>query len=195
VIATASRPTTWLPFGVLVVIVAMTWWLNLLVQAPPAGGDGKARHDPDMLVNGFSATSYGVDGAVLYIVNAVKVVHYPDDDSAELTRLSFDAYQPGQPKVTVTSDRGRLLDKGSEVWFEGNVVLNRAADAAGRVEPLTMHTDRMQVLPDEKIARTASEIVVDSPSGRVVGTGFELNNEAKTMRLNKVRAVYQPPSR
>jgi lipopolysaccharide export system protein LptC len=193
VIATASRPTTWLPFGVLVVIVAMTWWLNQLVQAPPDAGDAKARHDPDMVVKGFSATSYGVDGAVLYNVNAAKMVHYPDDDSAELSRLSFDAYEPGQPKMSVTSDRGRLLDRGSEVWFEGNVVLNRAA--AGRVEALTMHTDRMQVLPDEKIARTASEIVVDSPSGRIVGSGFELNGEAKTMRLKKVRAVYQPPSR
>jgi len=193
VIASASRPTTWLPFGVLVVIVAMTWWLNQLVQAPPSASDAKARHDPDMLVNRFSATKYGVDGAVLYTVNAARMVHYPDDDSAELARLSFDAYEPGQPKVTVTSDTGRLLDKGSEVWFEGNVVVDRAA--AGRVEALTARTDRLQVLPDEKIARTESEIVVEGPSGRIVGKGFELNNEAKTMRLKKVRAVYQPPPR
>lgn len=192
-IATASRPTTWLPFGVLVVIVAMTWWLNLLVQAPPGAIDAKARHDPDMEVNRFSATNYGVDGAVRYTVNAAKMVHYPDDDSSELTRLSFAALEPGQPRLSVTSDRGRLLDKGSEVWFEGNVVLNRAS--AGRVEALTLHTDRLQVLPEEKIARTTSEVVIESPSGRMVASGFELNNEAKTMRLNKVKAVYQPPRR
>jgi lipopolysaccharide export system protein LptC len=193
VIASASRPTTWLPFGVLVVIVAMTWWLNLLVQAPGAQGDANARHEPDMVVDHFSATKYGEDGAVHYTVTAAKMLHYPDDDSAVLTGLAFDAYEPGQPRLSVTSDRGRLLDKGSEVWFEGNVVLKRAA--AGRVEAVTMRTDRLQVLPDEKIARTSSEIVMDSLSGHMVANGIELNNEAKTMRLNKVRAVYLPPPR
>jgi lipopolysaccharide export system protein LptC len=193
VIATSSRPTTWLPFGVLVVIVAMTWWLNQLVQAPREPGDANSRHEPDMVVNQFAATNYGEDGAVRYTVNAARMLHYPDDDSAELTRLAFDAYEPGQPKLSVTSDRGRLLDKGSEVWFEGNVVLNRAA--AGRVDALTLHTDRLQVLPDEKIARTSSEVVIDSLSGHLVASGIEINNEAKTMRLNKVRAVYRPPAR
>jgi lipopolysaccharide export system protein LptC len=193
VIATSSRPTTWLPFGVLVVIVAMTWWLDLLVQAPPRGPDAKARHDPDMVVNRFSAIRYGLDGAVHQTLNAARMVHYPDDDSAELTQLVFVAFEPGQPRLTVTSDRGRLLDNGKEVWFEGNVVLNR--EAAGRAEAITAHTERMQVLPDEKIARTTSEIVIESPSGRVVASGAEFNNEAKTMRLNKVRAVYQPPPR
>jgi lipopolysaccharide export system protein LptC len=192
VIATSSRPTTWLPFGVLVVIVAMTWWLDRLVQGPRAP-DEVARHEPDMIVDRFAATNYGVDGAVRYTVKAARMLHYPDDDSAELTRLAFEAFEPGQPRLAVTSDRGRLLDKGAEVWFEGNVVLDRAA--AGRVDALTLHTDRMQVLPDEKIARTSSEVVIESPSGRLVASGMELNNEAKTMRLNKVRAVYQPPAR
>ena len=192
-IATASRPTTWLPFGVLAVIVAMTWWLNQLVQAPPNTGNAKERHDPDMVVDRFSAIKHGVDGAVLHTLNAGRMVHYPDDDSALLEQLRFEAFEPGQPKLTATSDRGRLLDKGSEVWLEGNVVLNRAA--AGRVEALTMHTSRLQVLPEEKIARTSDEVVIESPSGRIVASGFELNNEAKTIHMKKVRAVYQPPPR
>jgi lipopolysaccharide export system protein LptC len=121
------------------------------------------------------------------------MVHYPDDDSALLERLRFEAFEPGQPRLTATSDRGRLLDKGSEVWLEGNVVLNRAA--AGRVEALTMHTSRLQVLPEEKIARTSDEVVIESPSRRIVASGFELNNEAKTIHMKKVRAVYQPPPR
>jgi len=41
------RPTTWLPLAALSLLVALTLWLNQLVQAPLARADGSTRHDPE----------------------------------------------------------------------------------------------------------------------------------------------------
>jgi len=44
------RPTSWLPLTALALLVALTLWLNALVQAPTARADGSHRHDPDLIV-------------------------------------------------------------------------------------------------------------------------------------------------
>lgn len=186
------RPTSWLPLAVLGLLVGLTLWLNALVQPAGARADGTLRHDPDLIVENFRARKLGEDGRVLYTLVARKMVHYPDDDSSLLETLDLDAYQPRQPRVNITADRGRLEMGGDRVWVEGNVVVKR--DAAERAEPLRIVTDRLLVLPDEGIARTSSEVVMESPSGRTTAAGLELNNTERTLRLTGVRATYKPPA-
>jgi lipopolysaccharide export system protein LptC len=121
------------------------------------------------------------------------MVHYPDDDSSLLETLIFDAFQPRQPRVNITAERGRLEKGGEQVWVEGNVVVTR--EAAERAEPLKILTDRLLVIPDEGIARTSSEVVMESPSGRTTAAGLELNNTERTVKLQGVRSTYKPPGR
>jgi len=187
------RPTSWLPLGVLALLVGLTLWLNALVQPEPSRADGTLRHDPDLVVENFNARKLGEDGRVLYTLTARKMVHYPDDDSSLLETLDFDAYRPRQPRVNITAERGTLERGGDRVWVEGNVVVRRDADE--RVEPLTITTDRLLVLPDEGIARTSSEVVMHSPSGQATAAGLELNNTERTMHLNSVRSTWKPPAR
>jgi lipopolysaccharide export system protein LptC len=187
------RPTSWLPLAVLALLVGLTLWLNGLVQPQVAKADGSLRHDPDLIVENFRARKLGVDGKVLYTLAARKMVHYPDDDSSLLETLNFDAYQPRQPRVNITAERGRLEKGGDQVWIEGNVVVKRDADE--RVEPLRIFTDRLLVLPDEGIARTSSEVRMESPSGHATAAGLELNNTERTVKLNSVRSTYKPPDR
>ena len=184
------RPTSWLPLAVLGLLVALTLWLNYLVQAPGKRADGALRHDPDLVVENFSARALGVDGRVLYTLDARKMVHYPDDDSALLETVKLQSFEPKQPTMTATADHGRLEQGGDRVWIEGNVVVVR--DAAARGESARLTTDKLLVLPDEGIARTSSPVTLSSPSGRVEATGMEINNRARTLRLDRVRATYKP---
>ena len=184
------RPTSWLPLAVLALLVALTLWLNQLVQGPAARADGSLRHDPDLVVDNFNARKLGDDGRVVYTLTARKMVHYPDDDSALLESVTLEAFEPRQPRMTVTADHGRLEQGGDRVWIEGNVVVLRAADARSEAARLT--TDKLLVLPDEGIARTSSEVVLESPTGRAQGTGLEIDNRARTLKLDKVRATYKP---
>lgn len=180
------RPTTWLPLAVLGLLVALTLWLNTLVRAPAGREDGSMRHDPDAVVDRFDAKKFGVDGRVLYTLAAKKMVHYPDDDSALLESLTLEAFEPHQPKMTVTADHGRLEQAGDRVWIEGNVVLVREGDA--KTEPARVTTDKLLVLPDAGIARTDAQVRLVSPSSHAVAQGLELDNKARTITLEHVVA-------
>ena len=141
------RPTGWLPLIALALLVGLTFWLNQLVQATPARADGSARHDPDLIVESFNARKLGEDGRLLYTLAARKMVHYPDDDSAILEAVHVEAFEPKQPRMTITADNGRLEQGGERIWIEGNVVIVRDAD--GRDESVRILTDKLLVLPDE----------------------------------------------
>ena len=184
------RPTSWLPLAALAFLVGLTLWLNQLVQAPVARADGSLRHDPDLIVESFNARKLGEDGRVLYTLAAKKMVHYPDDDSALLESVTLEAFEPRQPRMTLTADHGRLEQKGERVWVEGNVVITRDGDA--RNETARLMTDQLLVLPDEGIARTDSEVRMESASAHAVAAGFELDNRARTLKLDRVRVTYKP---
>jgi lipopolysaccharide export system protein LptC len=184
------RPSTWLPLGILALLVGLTWWLDQLVQPGAVRGGGATRHDPDLIVDNFSARAFGEDGRTHYTLVARKMVHYPDDNSALLERLNFEAYEPRQPRATISSDRGRLLEGGDKVWFEGNVVIVRDADQ--RFESSRLTTDRLLVLPDEGVASTTSPVLLENPAGRVEAAGLELDNQKRVLKLDRVRATYKP---
>jgi lipopolysaccharide export system protein LptC len=187
------RPTSWLPLAVLALLVGLTLWLNQLVQAPVARADGSLRHDPDLMVEKFNARKLGEDGRVLYTLAAKKMVHYPDDDSALLESLTLEAFEPRQPKMTITADHGRLEQGGDRVWVEGNVVVVRDADQKN--PPVRLTTDKLLVLPDAGIARTTSEVTMESPTGRAHAAGLEIDNKSRTVKLDRVRATFKPPPR
>jgi lipopolysaccharide export system protein LptC len=187
------RPSAWLPLVALALLVGLTLWLNQLVQPQVARADGSKRHDPDLIVDSFNAKKLGEDGRVLYTLVAKKMVHYPDDDSAHLESVTLEAFEPQQPRMTLTADRGRLEQKGERVWVEGNVVITRDADAKN--ESARLMTDKMLVLPDDGIARTSSEVTMESASMHAVSQGLELDNKARTLKLGRVQATYRKPAR
>ena len=187
------RPTSWLPLAVLALLVGLTLWLNQLVQPAAARADGSMRHDPDLVVDNFSARKLAVDGAVRYTLVARKMVHYPDDDSALLDTVKLEAFEPKQPKMTATANHGRLEQGGDRVWIEGNVIVDREGDA--KIGPARLTTEKLLVLPDDGIARTSSEVTVVNAQGRSVAQGMELDNNARTLKFDRVRATFKPSPR
>jgi lipopolysaccharide export system protein LptC len=187
------RPTSWLPLAVLALLVGLTLWLNTLVTAPNARADGSLRHDPDLMVENFDARKLAEDGSVQYTLVAKKMVHYPDDDSALLESVTLEAFEPQQPKMTITADHGRLEQGGDRVWIEGNVVIIREADA--RTEKARVTTDKLLVLPDEGKASTTSEVHLEMPSLRADSLGVEIDNRDRTLEANRVHAIYKAPRR
>jgi lipopolysaccharide export system protein LptC len=187
------RPTTWLPLAALALLVGLTLWLNQLVQPQGARGDASKRHDPDVVVNTFKARKLDEQGLVRYTLVARKMVHYPDNDSALLDDVTIEAFEPKQPKMTITADHGRLEEGGDRVWIEGNVVIVRDADA--KIGESRLYTEKMLVLPDEGIARSAAPVRMENAEGVSHAAALELNNKTRTLELERVQTTMKPRQR
>lgn len=186
----SPRPLPLLPISVLLMLIALTYWLSSFVQPQRAREDANLRHDPDLIIEEFTAQKMSPTGDVQYVVKAAKMMHYPDDDSSELQDVVFTATQLGQPKVTVTAPRGKLNEGGDEVVMEGGVVLLRSA--LGKLAALTVKTPRLTVLPDQGIARSVDGVTMESTLGAMRAQRFELNSQQKTAVFERGSMVIKP---
>jgi len=185
------RPTSWLPLGALALLVGLTLWLNTLVQPAASRADGKLRHDPDLIVEGFNASKLGVDGRVLYTLVARKMVHYP----RRRFRLSRDRQARGVRAEPAPDDDHPPTRVGSSraataCGAEGNVVVVREADA--KLDAAKLTTEKLLVLPDEGLARTDVPVRLESGTGDAHAANMELDNRARTIKLGRVNATYKP---
>jgi len=68
-------------------------------------------------------------------------------------------------------------------------------DPDPKLDALRVTTDKLLVLPDAGIARTSSEVHLQSTTGRATAQGLELDNKTRTLKLDRVRAIMQPKPR
>lgn len=184
-----------LPLSVLVLLVALTFWLSRFVQQDESRVDGPKRHDPDLIIDNFAAQKLGEGGDVEYAVNAVRMMHFRDDDSSMLENVVFTAIQPNQPKVTATAPRGQLFkhpDGDDEVMMDGGVRIETEADS--RYPPIKLVTPSLTIIPDQNIARSADGVVMESPAGRLTAKSFLLNTMTRNIAFEIVDLNYAPRS-
>jgi lipopolysaccharide export system protein LptC len=119
------------------------------------------------------------------------MIHYPDDDSTELTAPRIlQTKQPG-PQFTVTADRGVLSSGGDEIFLYDNVVLVRDADA--RRPQARMTTSFLHILQDRALVRTDREVFIREDRRSISGRGMEYHNESSEFILrHDVRARFEP---
>ena len=127
--------------AVLLVLAALSWWLpNALT---PRGNmfTGDTRHDPDYIIDNFVATEMNPQGQPKHELRAVKLVHYADDDTAELTKPYLIQYSPDAAPVHTRADRGQVSPDGKQIVMRGNVSVKRGGsgtDPGGEVQTQEM---------------------------------------------------------
>lgn len=188
-----ARTIPLLPLSVLILLVALTFWLSRFVQTEEVRSDGLNRHDPDLIIDNFAAQRLNEGGDVEYAVNARKMLHFRDDDSSMLENVVFIAIQPNQPKVTATAPRGQLFkhaDGADEVMMDGGVRIETEPDH--RYPALKLATPRLTVIPDENIARSTEGVVMESPTGELTAKSFLLNTLTRRIVFEIVDLHYAP---
>jgi lipopolysaccharide export system protein LptC len=149
------------------------------------------RHDPDYLVANFTTTTYNKDGAGESILSAVKLVHYPDDDSTDLTAPRVVQSKPREPRVTVKAERGTLSRSGEEIFLYDNVELVREAD--GERPEARMTTSFLHVVRDRSLALTDREVLIVEAERSLEGRGMEYNYDSGQLLLHSdVRVRFVP---
>ena len=182
-----------LPVAVLASLVALTFWLNQFVQVTATRADGDKRHDPDLIIENFTAQALGPTGEVQYTVKAAKMSHFPDDDSSLLETVVFTALHPNLPPIIAHAPRGRLVAGADEVIMEGGVLVT--SEKTQKYQPLRLSTPTLNIFPDKNMARSTEGVRLESPTGYLTAGKMELNSLTRRVLLERGRATYQQPER
>lgn len=189
-----DRLVTWSPLILVALLAALTFWLDQKVQPPDRLPDGSRRHDPDFVIDGFAAVKMNPDGSRRYALSAKRMVHYPDDDSADLELPKLVYFDYKRAPVTVRSDIARSTLGGEDVFFEGDVQVVRSAHD---INPeLGIFTSFLHVIPDQELAKT--DRLVRMIEGKSTGSsvGLEFDNRSRQVRLlSEVKVSYETPKR
>ncbi|MEQ1515383.1 MAG: LPS export ABC transporter periplasmic protein LptC [Usitatibacteraceae bacterium] len=189
----STRSLPILPLAVLLSLVALTFWLNQFVQVPGARADSNLRHDPDIVVENFTAKALGPTGDVQYTVKAAKMSHFPDDDSSLMETVVFTSIHQDLPPIVAESPRGRLVEGADEVIMEGGVVVT--SEKSAKYPPLKLSTPILNMFPDQDLVKANSGVRIESPTDQLTANKMELNSLTRTLRLEQGRAIYQQPQR
>jgi lipopolysaccharide export system protein LptC len=185
-----SRVRHWLPLLPLFVLLAATYWLNQQVLPEPAKPENK-RHDPDAIMENFSATNLNEQGVPDFVMAATKLMHYPDDDSTTVDEPRITMLSAGQPAIHATAEHGTISSKGDEVFLRDNVKVLREASA--QQDQMTLQTQYLHIIPDQDLAKTDRAVTIVDAHSIVHATGMELDNKTRTLKLlSQVRSEYVP---
>ena len=177
----AARARYWLPLLPLFGLVGVTYWLNQQVQQEAAKPDNGKRHDPDAIIENFSAVRMNQQGVPRFFMNAKKMQHFPDDDSTELDAPQLTTLSAERPPIHIFAQFGLVSSKGDEVFLHRKVRVVREASADR--DELTLLTEYLHVVPDQDLANTDQAVTITDAHNTTHATGLEMDNKARTIKL------------
>jgi lipopolysaccharide export system protein LptC len=140
-------------------------------------------------VEDFSAIRTDENDAGYKMLLGKKMVHYPDDDSAELEQPRLITIEPGKPSVQLQADNAKMSAEGEDIYLSGNVVIVRNA-GKGRGETI-LTTSLLHLIPDQDIARTDKPVEITETNATIRAIGMEMNNRTgHTELLSQVKVVH-----
>jgi len=189
-----ARANTLFTLGLAAGLAMLTLWLERAVNAPAGGRPDPSLHNPDFIVERFTATTLGKSGRPESRLIAKRMAHYPDDETTELEEPRLLQLPDEGPPVRITAERGTVTKDGEEVRLYGNVVVIR--EATGARAELRMETAYLQVFPKEELAVTPESVVITEGRSRLSGVGMEYNNKTRQFTLKaRVTGTLDRPAR
>jgi lipopolysaccharide export system protein LptC len=187
----SSRIRYWLPLLPLFGLLGATYWLNQQVLPEAAKPDSSKRHDPDAIIENFTATKLNEQGVPDFIMAATKLLHYPDDDSTSLEEPHITMLSPGKPTIYAVAKNGTISSKGDVVLLHDDVEVLR--EASPQQSGLTLQTDYLNIIPEQSLANTDRLVTIVDAHNIVRATGMEMNNKTRTLKLlSQVRSEHVP---
>lgn len=185
-----DRLRPWFPLALLTVLAGLTFWLDAVVRGGATTGKKHPRHDPDVMVENFTATRTGQDGMPRYILSAKKMLHYPDDDSTQLEQPRFVHLEPGKPQLRLESKRALVSSDGEHIYLMDDVRAVR--DPVKGQSAISLATSRLHLIPDQDLAETDQPVTLANARTLVTAVGLELNNKTRVFKLlSRVKGRYE----
>ncbi|MCP3656219.1 MULTISPECIES: LPS export ABC transporter periplasmic protein LptC [Herbaspirillum] len=180
---------------ILVILIAGALGSFWVMQAMRAAGDQqpaqRPRGKPDYYLENFNYVRMGPTGLPRYDVAGTKMVHYPTDDSFEITKPVVHNLDQNQAPMELYSDTARVTDDQTQIHMYGNANAIRAP-YKGR-EQMHLVSEYLLLLPDDEIVKTDKPVAMTMGTTRLNGVGMVANNATQVVQLfGNVRGYYEP---
>ena len=167
------------------------WILQTVLRSGNDAVQARPSSKPDYYVEQFSYVKMSETGQPRYDITGDRMVHYPIDDSFEVSMPVVTSLDKAKAPMTMRSKRARIEDNNSKIHMYDDVHADRAALGASQDMHLT--TDYLLLLPDDDIAKTDKPVVITMGESIMTGTGMIINDATQEFKLlNNVRGTYQP---
>ncbi len=180
---------------ILVLLIGAALGSLWVLQSMRASGQQQAaqrpRGKPDYYLENFSYVRMGPNGLPRYDMSGVKMVHYPSDDSFDITKPVVHNLDQDKPPMQLYSDTARVTDDQTQIHMYGNANAIRAP-YKGR-EQMRVVSDYLLLLPDDEIVKTDKPVAMTMGTTRLNGVGMVANNATQVVQLfGNVRGYYEP---
>jgi len=175
--------------GAAFLLAALTWWLAQQVAEETAYEPQP--DSPDFYLEHFTATTMGLDGKPDKSLSAERMIHYPADDSTELTQPRMTVFDKDRPPWRIQSETGWVSGDREIILLNGEVKIDRSA--AEEVRPLHLTTRNLRVQPEQNYAETDEYVYAESDNSWVESTGMQawFKKPMRIKLLAKVRGRYE----
>lgn len=160
------------PIGFMILLAAVSFWLERAVHSG-AAPDKAPRHDPDFWTENFNIKSFDKDGVLQNTLTATHMVHYPDDDTTQVTRLRIRYHR--QPPVEITAQQGFIGPDGDEILLRDDVRITRGT--ASRQPPMQILTRELAIHSKQEKAESLGPVTVIQGASKMHGSGIEVDNK------------------
>ncbi|MCK9388127.1 MAG: LPS export ABC transporter periplasmic protein LptC [Sulfuritalea sp.] len=168
-----DRAASLFPLAMLVLLAALTFWLNRVIQ-----GDnprGPQRHDADYWVEHFQVRRFDSEGKLQNTLVADKLLHYPDDDTTIVTtpHITYHRQAPSEifARMAYVGKDGKEIDLIDDV----RVIRHGATDDA---RPTVLETRTLKVFPDDEKGYTNDPVVITQGMSVMHGSGLDIDNRS-----------------
>jgi len=166
-----DRAASLFPLAMLVLLAALTFWLNRVIQ-----GDnprGPQRHDPDYWVERFEVRRFNPEGKLQHTLVADNLFHYPDDDTTIVAAPRITYHQ--LPPTDVSARMAYVGRDGKEIDLVDSVSVIRQPSKAGS-SPTVLETRTLKVFPDEERGSGREPVRITQGRSVLHGTGLDVDN-------------------
>lgn len=184
-----ERLTAIIAIILLLILIAASYWYAMqasfsnLRYIP-------SENSPDFVATDATVITFNELGVAKNRLQAEEFLHY-SDDTITMLKPQATTVSPDEPITHAEALKGRTDDGGETFFFEGDVVVSRAANgknAASRLE-----TQSMKIFTDTNRFETDDEVDMFNGDDRAHGVGMVFDNLSRTVELkSRVTTVIEP---
>lgn len=183
-----ARGSLWLPLVVLLLLAALSFWIERSVQIT-ANGNLANKTDPEGIMENFDALRTDQTGRPQYRLSAKNLKHYSGSKLTELESPRFVLLNAQAGEVSAVSMQATVSPDGNEVDLRGEVKVLREARAGQPA--MTLQTARLIVFPERNLLRAPGPVDVQDATLKLRAGAMEYNAGQRVIKLTgRVQARY-----